>query len=271
MTRQMKFIAITAVVAVVALGIAAALYLAFGAFDAESTRVLDEAKSFSPSSISGIDVRTSSTDIRVTPSETGQIEVRLFGEVRAGNPATVPTLNLKPEDGVLEVRLESTGGGAFTIGFSSMSLILEIAVPDGPMNPMIIRTSSGDITVSELALEGVEIGTSSGRIDLRSIQSMAGRSVFESSSGDISLDIARLDGDLRLDSSSGDITVRLPTDAGFELAADTSSGDIAVEFPMAVSGSIASNNRDDVNATVGAGTHHLSVDTSSGDIRVRRR
>jgi len=269
MTRQIKFIAITAIVAVAALGIATAFYFAFGAYSAESITILDEAKSFSSASISGIDVRTSSTDIRVTPSQTGQIEVRLSGEVRASNPAAIPTLNLKPEDGVLEVRLETNDSGVFTIGFSSIGLILEIAVPDGTLNPMILRTSSADITVSELALEGVEMGTSSGRIDLRSIQSIAGRSVFESSSGDISLDIARLDGDLRLDSSSGDITVGLPTDAGFELAADTSSGDIDVGFPMTVTGSL--DNRDDVSGTVGAGTHRLSVDTSSGDIQIERR
>ena len=269
MTRQVKFIAITAIVAVVALGIAAALYFAFGAYNVESITVLGEANSFSPASIRGIDVRTSSTDIRVMPSQTGEIEVRLSGEVRASNPAAVPTLALEPEDGVLEVRLERNDGGAFTLGFVSMSLILEIAVPNGALNPMIIVTSSGDITVSELALEGVEVRTSSGAIDLRSIQSIGGRSVFESSSGDIDLDIAKLDGDLRLESSSGEISVALPADAGFELAADTSSGDTEVEFPMTVSGSL--DNRGAVSGTVGAGTHRLSVDTSSGDIRIRRR
>ena len=167
MTRQTRFIAITATVAMAALGIAAALYFAFGAFRAESFTFLDESRSFSPASISGIDVRTSSTEIRVTPSETGQIEVRLSGEVRASNPAAVPTLSLEPDDGVLKVRLERTDGGTFTIGFVSMSMILEIAVPDRILNPMIIVTSSGDITVSELALEGVEIGTSSGTVDFK--------------------------------------------------------------------------------------------------------
>jgi lia operon protein LiaG len=268
MTRQNKFIAITAIVAVVALGVAAALYFAFGAYNADSIMVVDEAKSFSPSRINGINVRTSSTDIRVTPSETGQIEVKLSGEVRGSNPASVPTLALDTDGGVLEVRMERNDGGTFTIGFVSMSLILEIAVP-GALDPMILRTSSGDITISELSLEGVEIGTSSGSIDLKSIQTIAGRAVFESSSGDIDLDIVQLDGDMRLDSSSGEITVGLPADAGFELAADTSSGDINVEFPMTVSGSL--DNRDKVTGTVGAGTHRLSAETSSGDILIRRR
>lgn len=269
MTRQTRFIVITAIVAVAALGIAAALYFAFGAYRAESITVLDEAQSFSPASISGIDVRTSSTEIRVTPSETGQIEVRLYGEVRASNPAAVPTLSLEPDDGVLKVRLERTDGSTFTIGFVSMNMILEIAVPDGALDRIILRSSSGDIAVSELALQGVEIGTSSGAIDLRSIESIASRSVFESSSGDINLDIARLDGDLRLESSSGDIIVELPADASFEFAADSSSGKIDVEFPMTVSGSL--DNRDEVSGTVGAGTHRVSVDTSSGSIEVRRR
>ncbi|MCK4517104.1 MAG: DUF4097 family beta strand repeat protein [Spirochaetaceae bacterium] len=271
MTRQTRFVAITAIVAVVALGIAAALLLTTGAYKAESITVVDEASSFSPANISGIDVETSGTDIRVTPSATGQIEIRLSGEVRATNPAAIPTLVLETVDGVLEARMERNDGRKFCIGFVSESLVLEIAVPDRVLEPIILRSSSGDITVRELILESVEIWTSSGAIDLRSIQSLAGPSMIRSSSGDIDLEIANLAGDLRLNSSSGDITVHLPENAAFELGADTSSGDIDVEFPMTISGSLTISNRDEISGTVGAGTHRLSVDTSSGDIQIRRR
>ena len=98
------------------------------------------------------------------------------------------------------------GGLAYT-PYSSASMQATPGQPTGS-SKLCLSCHDGTIAVSELALGDIEIGTSSGAIDLRSIQTITGRSVMKSSSGDINLNIAELNGDLRLESSSGSIQVR---------------------------------------------------------------
>ena len=89
-----------------------------------------------------------------------------------------------------------------------------------------LRLSSGSLYVAELHGSGHEVRLSSGTAK---IDAASGPGRFFSSSGNISLGIARLEGDLDFEISSGSLKLGLPRDASFFLDAETSSGSVTVE------------------------------------------
>ena len=72
--------------------------------------------------------------------------------------------------------------------------------------------------------------------------------------------------DWRLSSSSGHVTVSVPSSQGFELDANSSSGRIDVDFPITVSGTIG---RHALRGSARGGGPLLHVRTSSGGITIQ--
>ena len=73
-------------------------------------------------------------------------------------------------------------------------------------------------------------------------------------------------GEWRLSSSSGHVTVDVPSSQGFELDANTGSGHIDVDFPITVSGTIG---RRALRGAARGGGPLLYVRTGSGGISIR--
>ncbi|HEY1433903.1 MAG TPA: DUF4097 family beta strand repeat-containing protein [Thermoanaerobaculia bacterium] len=143
--------------------------------------------------------------------------------------------------------------------------------------------SSGDCQIDGFEGDMLALRTSSGDVALRSVK--ARRAQFESTSGDVRLvdaDLVELSAeatsgdvsfggqganlkDVRIRTSSGNVTLRLPDGAAFDVDADQSSGDMDVRF-----GDGSSVSRDDkvVGYRRGSGGAHIRVRTSSGDLTI---
>jgi DUF4097 and DUF4098 domain-containing protein YvlB len=65
---------------------------------------------------------------------------------------------------------------------------------------------------------------------------------------------------------SGEVKLKLPSDAAFDLDAHTSSGSISIDQPHTVQGSVG---RKEVRGRVGGGGVPVEVETGSGDIQIR--
>lgn len=146
-----------------------------------------------------------------------------------------------------------------------------------------VSTGSGDIAVSGAAKVSAKAG--SGDVKLNAI---AGDVTIEVGSGDVMLQeigdaitASTGSGNIHVDSglgssarwqletSSGDVTISLPSDARFALAAETSSGDIEVDFPLTVTGKLSKR---ELRGAVGESpSAEISIETSSGDIRIGKR
>lgn len=128
------------------------------------------------------------------------------------------------------------------------------------------KASSGDVKLSTISGD-VTIEVGSGDVVLQEI----GSSVHvDTGSGDIRVDSA-LGSSARwqLETSSGDVAIRLPADARFALAAETSSGEIKADFPLTVTGKLSER---ELRGTVGESpSAEISIETSSGDIRIGKR
>lgn len=129
----------------------------------------------------------------------------------------------------------------------------------GESDKISLETSSGSITVLTEKVGKLDVDSSSGKISVAS----DGAKVFKShsSSGKGEFKFAEVPETAEMEASSGDITVYLPEDANVTAEFDVSSGDITYELPFSKSGG---------KYVSGDGSRKLTVETSSGDITVKK-
>ena len=125
------------------------------------------------------------------------------------------------------------------------------------------RTTSGDISVSDLA-SALEAYSSSGDIEAKNLMA---DTALVTNSGSIEAYFDRFSSvhQVRMKSSSGDVSITVPRGAGFAIDASTSSGsmDSNLRLPIDERDSGAT-----VHAQVGSGKTTVQLATSSGDIDV---
>lgn len=124
-----------------------------------------------------------------------------------------------------------------------------------------VNTGSGDVEVHQTAAGDVKVETGSGNIRLFGIN---GGLRASAGSGDIHAE-GEATHDWRLGAGSGNITLRLPSQASFNLDARTSSGSLRVNHQVTVQGAISKNH---IQGKVGNGGVILDVHTGSGDIEI---
>lgn len=121
-----------------------------------------------------------------------------------------------------------------------------------------VESSSGDITIEQKGeAASIEAEASSGDIDITAEKT--GELDAEASSGRIVVRLENMPADTDIDTSSGNVKVYVPEDADFTAEIDTSSGDFDSGLALV---------KDGDNYTKGSGTNKLSIDTSSGDIKI---
>lgn len=128
---------------------------------------------------------------------------------------------------------------------------------------LVAKTSGGVIHVSEVS-GSVDVETSGGGIRVRE----AGGEVHaRTSGGPIEVRFSSVpEGHLR--TSGGSIEVEVPEDTGFDLEAKTSGGRVALDEELAFRGEV---DRSEVRGRIGSGGPRLTVETSGGGIRIRKR
>lgn len=123
------------------------------------------------------------------------------------------------------------------------------------------NTGSGDVEVHQSAAGDVKVETGSGNIRLYGIK---GGLRASAGSGDIHAE-GEATHDWRLGAGSGNITLRLPSQASFNLDARTSSGTLRVNHQVTMQGTMSKNH---IQGKVGNGGVILDVHTGSGDIEI---
>lgn len=213
-----------------------------------------------------LEVRVPSTRVQAYFSQrVGQIEAEeLQGEL--GFRVASADLKLRRLDGKLTI--EGSSGdirardikGSWSSDFSSGDC--DLVGFDGDL--LSVHTSSGDASLRSVRARRAEFESTSG--DLRLIEADLQELSAEATSGDVAFEAAGSGlKEARIRTSSGDVSLRLPVDANFDVEADQSSGDMDVLF----SGGSVVNHRDRiVGYHRGSGGARIRVRTSSGDLTV---
>ena len=131
--------------------------------------------------------------------------------------------------------------------------------------PVDAEAGSGDIRVRSKGPGDIHVHTGSGNIEVRDIN---GALRAEAGSGDITVDGTQT-GAWEIRTGSGDVSLRLPSEASFDLDVSTSSGTLDVTHPvtMTIQGRVREHPHT-MSGKVHGGGPLLSVHTGSGDVRI---
>ncbi|TDD15513.1 hypothetical protein E1218_31345 [Kribbella turkmenica] len=201
-----------------------------------------------------IDVRSADVEVRSGDGSDVKIERRFERNVFGSDPKE------SYEDGRLQLR--DTGCGFLSFGCDTNYVL---TVPKDVK--VTLESSSGDLKVSGLPA-GADLKSSSGSIEVRNVggalqmesssgdleaQGLTATTVStQSSSGSVDLDFVDAPQSVEAESSSGDVTIRVPSGTeAYKVDSDTSSGDEVADIKV------------DPNAT-----RTIKANTSSGDVTI---
>lgn len=145
---------------------------------------------------------------------------------------------------------------------TSTSGFVKISEGSGERN---VSTTSG-----EIVLEGTDgafdIDTASGEI---SVKAQKGAGSIETISGDVRLELSELTGNLDLNTTSGEVGIKISDNNSFEFEANSTSGDINTFFDDSLKFSKGGNS---ATGTYGNNTqeHKIDIETTSGDVRITK-
>ncbi len=139
------------------------------------------------------------------------------------------------------------------------NFLLEVKIPEKLWKEITVKSVSGDITMASLSVNKYNLETTSGNLD---ITECLGDQHIKTISGDIKVLDKVIQSNKYLSTTSGNISLFLPTDGNFSLAFNTVSGDISnsLNLPM------LQNDKRHATVKAGDGKYTLSVDSVSGDL-----
>ena len=240
----------------------------------------------------GDDAKGIVIDANKTP---GRVEVRtLFGrhkkkaevdytvEVPFDTSVTAHSLsgNIKVVKVRGELQLDTTNGDIETMGTPRLvrlkSFSGNVVVTDaGAVDVLSASTVSGDLMIKSLKARAVDLVTVSG--DLTLAGTWCERAQLRTVNGDVTFSggVAR-GGRYEFNSHSGDISLFLAGNQGFELSATTFSGEVHTELPLTMATRPDPGlpegvpHSQDIRGTFGDGGALLLVKTFSGDVNLAR-
>lgn len=121
---------------------------------------------------------------------------------------------------------------------------------------------SGDLQIMDFDTGHSTLHTTSGQVRLPRLR---GGFSFRSVSGGLTAGLVALNGDIRTDTTSGDVELTLPAGARFTLDFRTTTGRLECEFPLLTS---ASGDRRRTTGTVGNGGKKIEARSVSGALRI---
>jgi DUF4097 and DUF4098 domain-containing protein YvlB len=200
-----------------------------------------------------------------------------FFEEPGGVRIEVRKRSVRPWPKSLQVRMEvqvptktnvdiCTGGGDVKVRHLAGDTNLETSGGDvgvsGLAGNLAARTSGGDIELRDITGD-VKVTTSGGDITL---ENATGRVEVHTSGGDVTAALAR--GNAKggeIETSGGDIKVRVDPAVSLTLDASASSGEVTSDLPLKVTGEISPSR---LHATLGSGGETLRVHTNGGSVHI---
>ncbi|MEW9503019.1 DUF4097 family beta strand repeat-containing protein [Jeotgalibacillus marinus] len=268
-----------------------------------ATVEINEEKIIEAAYIEVVNIRTSSTNVKVVPATTNQITVYVDGIIVKKLEDTYH-LKVKEADGQLNIEYLSNEN---IIGIkleSKKDINVRVTLPEKVYRELLITTSSGNIEVENVVADTFESKTTSGDQTIKDIKTNDDV-LIHSTSGNIALKrntmtaftINTTSGDVetealdsqrgQINTTSGSVTMNIKQMIK-ELDIATTSGDVKTDFennpeslridfkgksgkPDIQLKDIMYEYKDENSAigVIGKGVHILKVRTSSGDLKVR--
>ena len=164
----------------------------------------------------------------------------------------------------------ATGSGNVDLRTASGDVLLETGSGDLTVSAvqgtsLRLETGSGNVTITDGKAGTLHVETGSG--DIEATGSSGDDVSFETGSGNVDVSLVATFRSLRIETGSGDVTLRVPPTVGAEVDLDTGSGDIDLG---GLTLQVRRIEHDHITGTLGDGKGRLSVETGSGNVRLQK-
>ena len=186
------------------------------------------------------------------------------------------TMRWLVEEGTLHIKFCKAG----KINVNNCDKTLKVTLPKNiKLEEAEFETVSADITALELHVKDVNFETVSGSVEARlygagsiDADSVSGDvdiiapdgpkdADIETTSGSVRMNLKKSIDDCEIGTVSGKVTLLLPKKGNFTISYDTTSGDFDTDIEMAQKGS---------KYVAGKGSDRFDIDTTSGDLRIKK-
>jgi hypothetical protein len=124
---------------------------------------------------------------------------------------------------------------------------------------------SGSLTGTNVSAPTIDLDMGSGGARLANVTTRDFK--LDAGSGSVDVDFAADVDDVRIDSGSGGVTLRIPSTLGASIDIDTGSGGIESDVPIQVT----RKEHDHLRGTIGDGKGRIVIDGGSGGVRILKR
>jgi lia operon protein LiaG len=167
---------------------------------------------------------------------------------------------LRVETGSGDVDVRNAAGD---VNLSTGSGGVTVAGADG--SRLYLETGSGSVTLTDGKAATIDVHTGSG--DIEATSTSGDDLSFETGSGSVNVALNATFRSVRIETGSGDVTLKVPPASGAEVDLDTGSGDIDLG---GLTLSVRRIEHDHVTGTLGDGKGRLSVETGSGNVHLQK-
>jgi DUF4097 and DUF4098 domain-containing protein YvlB len=167
---------------------------------------------------------------------------------------------LRVETGSGNVDVRSAAGD---VNLSTGSGDVTVSGVDG--SRLFLETGSGNVTLTDGKASTVHVETGSG--DVEATSTAGDELSFETGSGNVNVALVSTFRSVRIETGSGDVTLKVPPTLGAEVDLDTGSGDIDLG---GLTLQVRRIEHDHVTGIMGDGKGRLSVETGSGDVHLQK-
>jgi lia operon protein LiaG len=232
--------------------------------DAFSTKVvkIHEEHSLDGEDLNEIQIKTSSTDVKVLPHSKAEVKVELNGEV-SEKLKDAFELEVSELNGLLHVELHRKTRPSFTVFAINKGAALTILLPSKMYKEILVQSTSGDIDANDVSSNRINLKATSGDIKAENLVANSNLSI-ESTSGDV--ESLRNSGDhLMYKATSGDVSITTGSQS-FTVDFKGASGDGEVDVPGFLFEELSEER---ILGKIGKGEQAITVRTTSGDFSLQ--
>ncbi len=242
----------------------ARIHVGYSLFSSDRRAEVEELQRNPPVHQSGNSIRidyVNTNNISIDYEITTPAETKLRGHSGSGNQAVEGLSGaIDLETGSGDVKLDRLSGEVHTQSGSGNLRAHDIS------GTLRARAGSGDIEVDQRGSGNVDARTGSGNIH---VQGLSAGFRGDAGSGDITAEgLPKNDWEVR--TGSGNVTLKIPSNAAFDVDLSTGSGSLDVAHPVSttVQGRVQEYHKR-VAGKVNGGGAHVLVHTGSGDVRIQ--
>ena len=205
--------------------------------DLLNTYEINEEKTFNMEDVTELEIAAVSTDVNFIPTDSEEIRFVFHGTVKSNSDDALPKMISDRSGQNINIEIEHKKR-LFSF-VNPERLYLDIYIPKSYGHKITLAEVSGDVEIKDLQLRSIEFALVSGdllaenltaEMEIVSVSgdlilnNIKGDIVAATVSGDIDVDFADLGNKIELNSVSGNVDLKLPTDSCFDLYFESKSG-----------------------------------------------